>query len=153
MLPGFRLYLSPADHPASIETGFEMAKIGQARLKWMELDKAGRVDLEKAARLIRPGRGLVTTLVAHNESGTLQPVRELADLCNKKGVPLHADGAQVVGKIPCDVRELGCDLLTIAGHKMGAPQGIGALFVREGICLKPQVVIKSFLSLLRLCTA
>ena len=139
MLPGFRLYLSPADHPASIETGFEMAKIGQARLKWMELDKAGRVDLEKAARLIRPGRGLVTTLVAHNESGTLQPVRELADLCNKKGVPLHADGAQVVGKIPCDVRELGCDLLTIAGHKMGAPQGIGALFVREGICLKPQV--------------
>jgi cysteine desulfurase len=136
----FKLFLSAADHPVSIETALDMARSGQAKIRWLPLDKQGCVDMDRAAGMIRGGRGLATVLVAHNESGTLQPVKELAELCHSRGISLHADGAQAVGKIPCDVRELGCDFLTIAGHKMGAPQGIGALYIRDGLHPKPQVL-------------
>lgn len=135
----YRLYLSPADHPVSIETSLALAKEGKVWVRWLPLDKDGRVDVSQARKRIRRGRGLASVLVAHNESGTLQPVRELADLCHARDLLLHADGAQAVGKIPCSVKDLRCDLLTIAGHKMGAPQGIGALFVRQGLEPKPQV--------------
>jgi len=135
----FRLYLSPADHPVSIETALALAQEGKVRIRWLPLDAEGRVDLTRARGMIRESKGLASVLVAHNESGTLQPVRELADLCHNRGLFLHADGAQAVGKIPCSVRELQCDLLTIAGHKMGAPQGIGALYVRQGLQPRPQV--------------
>ena len=135
----FRLYLSPADHPVSIETALALAQEGKVRIRWLPLDAEGRVDLTRARGMIRESKGLASVLVAHNESGTLQPVRELADLCHNRGLLLHADGAQAVGKIPCSVRELQCDLLTIAGHKMGAPQGIGALYVRQGLQPRPQV--------------
>lgn len=139
VLRPYRLCLSPADHPVSIETALALSREGKVRVRWLPLDGEGRVDLAQARKWIGRGRGLVTVLVAHNESGTLQPVRELADLCHERGLLLHADGAQAVGKIPCSVGDLRCDLLTIAGHKMGAPQGIGALFVRQGLEPRPQV--------------
>lgn len=135
----FRLYLSPADHPVSIETALALSQEGKARIRWLPLDAEGRVDLPQARKIIRGAKGMASVLVAHNESGTLQPVRQLAELCHDRGLLLHADGAQAVGKIPCSVRELHCDLLTIAGHKMGAPQGIGALYVRQGLQPRPQV--------------
>jgi len=77
---------------------------------------------------------------AQNEVGTIQPIRELADIAREKGVAMHTDAAQSVGKIPARVGDLGVDLLTVAGHKLYAPQGVGALYVRRGVTLAPVLV-------------
>ena len=132
----YRLYMSPAEHPATLETALAMQASG-IRIRWLPLNQEGRIDLSKARSILRKGPGLLTTLVANNESGTIQPIQELSALCKVKNLILHVDGSQAVGKIPCNVDHLHCDLLTIAGHKMGAPQGIGALYIRSGISIVP----------------
>ena len=78
-------------------------------------------------------------MLANNEVGTLQPVREVAALCRQHGVAIHADAAQAVGKVPVNVVDLGVDLLSVAGHKLYAPKGVGALYVREGVEIMPQI--------------
>jgi cysteine desulfurase len=78
-------------------------------------------------------------MLANNEVGTLQPVREVATICRDRNVALHTDAAQAVGKIPVDVNRLGVDLLSVAGHKLYAPKGVGALFIRGGVEVSPQI--------------
>ena len=83
---------------------------------------------------------LVTIMLAQNETGTLMPIRELADIAHAKGALVHTDAAQAVGKIPVRVDDLGADLLSIAGHKLYAPKGVGVLYVRSGVKLAPLVL-------------
>ena len=90
-------------------------------------------------RLLRPETRLVTAMLANNETGVLQPVAELAAICSEHGIPLHTDAAQVVGKLPVNFRALGAATMTIAAHKFHGPLGIGALVVRHGIELAPQL--------------
>ncbi|MCK5324624.1 MAG: aminotransferase class V-fold PLP-dependent enzyme, partial [Woeseiaceae bacterium] len=82
---------------------------------------------------------LISIMHANNEVGTIQPIKELARIARKHGIPLHTDAAQSVGKVPTRVNDLGVDLLTIAGHKLYAPKGIGALYVRDGVELEPLI--------------
>ncbi|MBI1865773.1 MAG: cysteine desulfurase [Nitrospirae bacterium] len=96
------------------------------------VDGRGRVDPDDVARAIRPGTVLVSIMHANNEVGTIQPVGEISMICRERGILFHVDAAQSVGKIPVNVSEIGCDLLTAAGHKFHAPKGIGGLFIREG---------------------
>ena len=91
------------------------------------------------AAALRDDTVLVTLMLANNEVGTLQPVKEVALLCRERGVTVHTDAAQAVGKVPVDVGALGVDLLSVAGHKLYAPKGIGALFIRDGIVVEPQI--------------
>jgi len=127
---------SQAEHPAVLEPCRFIERLG-GEITRLAVDRFGRVDPDDVRRAIRPGTILVSVMHANNEVGTIQPVAEIADLCRERGVAFHTDAAQTVGKIPVDVESLGVDLLTVAGHKLYAPKGVGALFIREGVELEP----------------
>ncbi len=136
---GGHVVTSAVEHPAVLEVVLALEMEGRIALSIVGVDGLGRVDPEEVGRALRADTVLVSLMLANNEVGTLQPVREVAELCRRRGVALHTDAAQAVGKIPVDVGELGVELLTVAGHKLYAPKGIGALFVREGTELAPQI--------------
>jgi selenium donor protein len=110
---------------ALVEDGFKITLV--------PVDGTGRVDPRDVARAITPETILVSVMHANNEVGTIQPIAEISEIARERGVLVHTDAAQSVGKIPVDVRELGVDFLTIAGHKLYAPKGVGALYIRAGL--------------------
>jgi cysteine desulfurase len=136
---GGHVMTSAVEHPAVLEVVLAMEMEGRISLTVVGVDRQGRVDPDEVAAAIRPDTVLVTLMLANNEVGTLQPVREVAAVCRGRGVTCHTDAAQAVGKIPVDVEELGIDLLTVAGHKLYAPKGIGALFLRRGTAVEPLI--------------
>jgi len=128
---GRHLVTSAVEHPAVLAVCRWLVELGWT-LTVVPVDPTGRVDAQAVAQAIRADTVLVSVMHANNEVGTLQPINELGRICQERGVLLHADGAQAVGKIPVDLRALGVDLYTVAGHKLSAPKGVGALFVRRG---------------------
>jgi cysteine desulfurase len=129
---------SAIEHPAVAETCRFLERLG-CRVTTIPVDRHGVVNLDALqAALMRPTL-LVSVMHANNEVGTLEPIREIADLAHERGALVHTDAAQSVGKIGVEVGRLGVDLLTLAGHKLYAPKGIGALYVRAGVELEPLV--------------
>jgi cysteine desulfurase len=128
--------LTQIEHPAIAAPMRFLEGLG-ARVTWLPVDGHGLVDPDDLRRAIRPETILIGLMHANNEVGTIQPVAECAAIAREHGVPVHTDAAQFVGKIPTHVDQLGVDLLSIAGHKLSAPKGVGALCVRTGTSLEP----------------
>lgn len=134
----FHLVTSAVEHPAILQPALFLMELG-VEVSFVPVDGRGRVDPEAVRQAIEPRTRLISVMLANNETGTLQPIQELASVAREHDVLLHTDAAQAVGKIPVDVDALGVDFLTIAGHKLYAPKGVGALFIREGCSLAPLI--------------
>lgn len=128
--------ISSVEHPAVTEPLRFLETLG-ARVTRVPVDEYGLVDPTDVQRAIEPETVLISIMLANNEVGTIQPIEEIAAIAREHEILLHTDAAQAVGKIAVDVESMGVDMLSIAGHKLYAPQGIGALYVREGIELTP----------------
>jgi cysteine desulfurase len=135
---GHHIVTSKIEHSA----GLNSCKFLEARglmINFLGVDWHGRVDPKHLKEAITPNTALVSIMHANNEIGTIEPISEIGKICKEKGVPLHVDAVQTVGKIPVNVDELQCDLLSLAAHKFYGPKGVGALYIRPGTRIQAMI--------------
>lgn len=130
------IIISAIEHPATLEPAKYLERVG-CELSIVGTDKYGVVDVKEVAKHLREDTRLISIMHSNNEIGSLQPIREICDLVKNQGTLVHTDAAQSLGKVRANVDELRVDMLTIAGHKLYAPKGIGALYVRSGTRISP----------------
>ena len=133
---GKHIITSTLEHHAVLHTFEEMAKQG-FEVTYVPADEKGILDMDAFKKAIRPDTILVSIMFANNEIGTIQPINEIGDICREKGIVFHTDAVQAMGNVSIDVDKLNVDMMSISGHKIYAPKGIGLLYVRKGIKFNP----------------
>jgi len=135
---GDHVISSTIEHHAVLNSCKQLEALG-CEVTYLPVDGRGLVDPADIRRALCPNTRLITIIMANNETGVLQPVNEIGKIAAEADVYFHTDGVQAVGKVPIDVKNIACDLLSISGHKIHAPQGVGALYVRKGTLLQPML--------------
>ncbi|MDF2575681.1 MAG: cysteine desulfurase [Agromyces sp.] len=134
---GRHVVVSPIEHEAVLESADHLARVHGFEVSFADVDDHGLVHPEALARVIRPDTTLVSVQLANNEIGTVQPIAELAAIAHASGAAMHTDAVQAAGWLPLSLDALGADAISLAGHKVGAPKGTGALIVRGRVPLEP----------------
>ena len=128
------------EHEAVRNLCEHLAQIG-CEVTWLDVDGNGELDLDQLRRSLRPDTGIVSVMLANNETGVLFPIAEIGKIIRENSQAVfHVDGVQAVGKVPIDLKSLDVDLFALSGHKLHAPQGVGALYVRDGVKLPPFII-------------
>jgi len=135
---GDHVVSSTIEHHAVLNSCKHLQEKG-IEVTYVPVDGRGLVDPDDLRRALRSNTKLVTIMMANNETGVVQPVEEIGKVCAEADVYFHTDAVQAASKVPIRVKEIGCDLLSISGHKLHAPQGVGALYVRKGTTLEPML--------------
>lgn len=135
---GMEIITTNIEHPCILETSKCLNDRG-IKVNYLSVDKFGKIKLEELESIMTRQTGLVSVMTANNEIGTIQDIKKIAELVHSRGILFHTDAVQAVGKIPIDVKELNVDFLTISGHKIYGPKGIGALYVKKGIPFCPLI--------------
>lgn len=126
------------EHHAILHTA-EFLETKGVDVTYLNVDEFGKISLEELENAIRPETVLISVMFANNEIGTIQPIAEIGEIAKKHGVLFHTDAVQAVGHVPIDVEKLQVDLLSMSGHKLGAPKGIGAIYIRKGTRISPLI--------------
>ena len=129
---------SSIEHEAILEPCKKLEEKG-VKITYLPVDKHGIIDSNDVTNSIAENTVLVSIMFANNEVGTIQPIKEISEICKKYQIPLHTDAVQAVGKVPINVKELGVDALSISSHKINGPKGIGALFIKKGLKIVPYI--------------
>ena len=134
--PGDHVITTTIEHHAVLHAAEQLAKSGR-EVTFVPVDDNGVIDPEDVRRALRPNTRLISVMMANNETGAIQPVEAIGAIAAEAGVQFHTDAVQAAGKLPMDVAKIGCNLLSISGHKIHAPQGTGVLFVRKDTKIEP----------------
>jgi cysteine desulfurase len=135
---GDHIITSTIEHSAVMNTCKRLEQMG-CEVTFVPVNARGEVDPEDIRKALRPNTRLISIMMANNETGVVQPVEEISRIAREADVFFHTDAVQAAGKIPIDVQQIGCDVLTISGHKIHAPQGTGAVYIKRGTLIQPLI--------------